>query len=89
MTSESSGGGCGGGASGDQRVVNRRAAAFDSRVLCLHYYSDALGLDFGDSGDVYPIAQIQEFAASESDPLWLAEQLAQMPTGFLSWHHPL
>ena len=54
-----------------QRFLDRFGAkADDSRVLCLHYYSNALGFDFGDQEDVYRIDQIEEWAKTE-DPIWM------------------
>ncbi len=54
-----------------QQVDPEQEGDFDTRVLCLHYYSDALGFEFGDNDDVYRIDQIKEWAISELDPLWL------------------
>ena len=48
-----------------QRRRRTKSDSFDTRVLCLHYYSNALGLDFGDEGDVYRVDQIEEWGAAD------------------------
>lgn len=50
---------------------------FDSQVLCLHYYSNALSFEFGDHDDVYRIDQIEEWAKLE-DPVWLERLKLQL-----------
>ena len=47
----------------------RRAPDFQSKVLCLHYFSDALSFQFGEHEEVYRMDQIKEWA--ELDPVYL------------------
>ena len=47
------------------RLANR-----ENRILCLHYYSNALGFAFGDENEeVYRVEQIKEWG--DVDPMWL------------------
>ena len=49
--------------------ASAEASGFESRVLCLHYFSNSLSFEFGDPEEVYRMDQIQEWA--QIDPLWV------------------
>ena len=44
--------------------------AWQTRELCLHYYSNTLKFKFGNDSDVYRVDQIKEWAELEN-PIWL------------------
>jgi hypothetical protein len=44
--------------------------AWQTRELCLHYYSNTLKFKFGVDSDVYRVDQIKEWADKEN-PIWL------------------
>ena len=46
---------------------SKHSHRFESHVLCLHVYSNALGFDFSDKDDVYRVDQIKEWADPEDD----------------------
>ena len=47
--------------------MNPHSSRFESHVLCLHVYSNALGFDFSDKDDVYRVDQIKEWAEPEDE----------------------
>ena len=55
--------------SGAADASSRVTPDFQSKVLCLHYFSDALSFQFGDHEEVYRMDQIKEWA--ELDPVYL------------------
>ena len=62
------------------KKVDHSQGLFDSRVLCLHYYSDALKFQFGEEHEeVYRMDQIKEWA--DLDPLWLDTLKETLGTG--------
>jgi hypothetical protein len=67
-----------------KKTLHHRSG-FESTVLCLHYYSNALGFDFGDQEEVYKVDQIKEWAQFE-DPIWLdnlKDQLFKIAGNFI------
>lgn len=66
--------------SSEAKKVDYSKGLFDSRVLCLHYYSDALKFQFGEEHEeVYRMDQIKEWA--DLDPLWLDTLKETLGTG--------
>lgn len=45
---------------------------YEQQIMCLHYFSDALGLQFGANEEVWKIDQIKEWA-TPPDSKWLMQ----------------
>ena len=62
-----------------------RLSAAQARVLCLHYYSNALGFNFDDHEEVYREERIKEWEPVDPADIEIFLQLCLVRAGSPKW----